>query len=77
MTHVGPDVPAPDAGPSRVSRSSERKFSMPALPSGVSALTGGRGATSHLPEMTYRYLNHAGTRPVRERDEQLELPLEW
>ena len=77
MTYAGPDVPAPDAGPSRVSRSSERKFPMPALPSGVSAPTGGRSSLRHLNEMTYRYLNHAGTGPVSERDEQLELPLEW
>ena len=50
---------------------------MPALPSGSPALTGGRRATGHLSEMTYRYLTHAGSRSVRERDEQLELPLEW
>ena len=77
MTVVGPDVPAPDAGPSRVSRSSERKFLMPALSPGASTLTEGRLATPHLTEMTSRYLAHAGSGPVRDRDEQLELPLEW
>jgi len=50
---------------------------MSALPAGAPSLTDGGLATLHLSEMTYRYLTHAGSGPVRDRDEQLELPLEW
>ena len=77
MTSVGPDVPAPDVDPDGAPRSSERKFRMPALPSGVPALTDARPALRPLNAVTYRYLTHAGSGRVRERYEQLELPFEW
>ena len=50
---------------------------MPALPAAAPALTDARPSLRHLNEVTYRYLAHAGSGPVRDQDEQLELPLEW
>ena len=53
-------------------------FTLPVGPmADPGALDPARPTLRHRTEMTYRYLTHAGSGPLCDRDEQLELPLEW